>query len=170
MRPPIEDLMCRLPAIPAPEQSWAAIRTRLTTASARRPHRWLWPLPAAAAISGVALLAAWWSIARQGTAAVTDVVSRGDIAPLVARSQRLESLLQDLPQRPHVERAATSAAIDDLQQRIQALDLQLSAAQESATASSLWTQRVQLLDSLLGVRYAEAARNSYSSFNPTGEI
>jgi hypothetical protein len=96
------------------------------------------------------------------------------LSSLVARSQRLESLLRGLP-RPAVERAATSAAIDELQTRIQLLDVQLSGAQGSdpdgGQAQQLWTARVQLLDSLFGLRYAEhAARSDSGSTVSTGDI
>ncbi len=93
---------------------------------------------------------------------------------LVARSQRLESLLRGLP-RPAVERAATSAAIDELQTRIQVLDVQLSGSEGSdldgSQAQQLWTARVQLLDSLFGLRYAEhAAHSDFGSTGSTGDI
>jgi hypothetical protein len=60
-----------------------------------------------------------------------------------------------------VERAATSAAIDDLQTRIQILDQQLSAAanDDRYRTQRLWSARVELMNSLVYVRYAEAARN-----------
>jgi hypothetical protein len=98
---------------------------------------------------------------------------------LVARSQRLEALLRGLP-RPAVERAATSAAIDELQTHIQMLDVQLSGVQLSgaegggldrAQAQQLWAARVQLLDSLFSLRYAEhAARSDFWSLVSTGDI
>jgi hypothetical protein len=88
---------------------------------------------------------------------------------LVARSQRLEAMLRSLP-RPAVERAATAAAIDELQVRIQVLDVQLSGVESSdpdrGQAQQLWAARVQLLDSLVGLRYAEHA--AHSDFGPPG--
>ena len=96
------------------------------------------------------------------------------VAALVARSQQLEAILSGLP-RPGVERAATSAAIDELQARIEVLDLQLSSADESGLsgpqAQQLWSQRVQLLNSLVSVRYAEqAARGNNWPSIATGDI
>jgi hypothetical protein len=89
---------------------------------------------------------------------------------LVARSQRLESLLRGLP-RPALERAATSAAIDELQARIQVLDVQLSGEPERGQAQQLWAARVQLLDSLVSLRYAEhAAHSDFGSPGSTGDI
>jgi hypothetical protein len=96
------------------------------------------------------------------------------VGALVARSQELEAVLNGLP-RPRVERAATSAAIDELQARIEVLDLQLSNADESGLsgpqAQQLWSRRVQLLDSLVSVRYAEqAARGNNWRSIATGDI
>jgi hypothetical protein len=70
-----------------------------------------------------------------------------------------------------VERAATSAAIDELQTRIQMLDQQLSAAanDDGYRTQRLWSARVQLMNSLVYVRYAEAARNSDRS-DPSSTI
>jgi hypothetical protein len=78
---------------------------------------------------------------------------------LVAQSQQLERLLRKLPQRPRVERVSTAAAIDTIEQRIQWLDFQLSSAPESFSEEQsrlLWRERVELMDSLVKVRYAEA--------------
>jgi hypothetical protein len=92
------------------------------------------------------------------------------IGSLVTRSQRLEGILQSLPRRPTVERAATSATIDELQARIQLLDLQLSTVATSDPdrdrTQRLWNTRVQLLSSLVSVRCAEAARDGDASVNP----
>jgi hypothetical protein len=83
------------------------------------------------------------------------------IGTLITRSQRLEAILHTLPPRPNVERAGTSAAIDELQTRIQLVDSQLSdpikSGLDRSQAQRLWSARVELLDSLVHVRYAEAA-------------
>jgi hypothetical protein len=95
---------------------------------------------------------------------------------LVDRSQRLDAVLQVLPPRPQVERAGTSATIDDLQNRIQLLDLQLSAASKgdlpSRDAQRLWSARVELMNSLVHIRYAEAAGSAdlYEPSNTLGAI
>lgn len=80
---------------------------------------------------------------------------------LVAQSQQLERLLRKLPQRPRIERVSTAATIDTLEQRIQWLDFQLSAAPAGDLSEEqsrrLWRERVELMDSLVKVRYAEAS-------------
>ncbi|HEY0939482.1 MAG TPA: hypothetical protein VGE08_05240 [Steroidobacter sp.] len=79
---------------------------------------------------------------------------------LVAQSQRLEGLLRKLPERPRVERVSTAATIDTIEQRIQWLDFQLSTAPDQDLSEEqsrrLWRERVDLMDSLVKVRYAEA--------------
>jgi hypothetical protein len=79
---------------------------------------------------------------------------------LVAQSQQLERLLRKLPQRPRIERVSTAATIDTIEQRIQWLDFRLSSAPEADLSEEqsrqLWRERVELMDSLVKVRYAEA--------------
>lgn len=79
---------------------------------------------------------------------------------LVAQSQQLEQLLQKLPERPRIERVSTAATIETIEQRIQWLDFQMSNAPEAdlseAQSRQLWRERVELMDSLVKVRYAEA--------------
>jgi hypothetical protein len=100
----------------------------------------------------------------QQPVAVSDGQSEQTVNSLVIRSQELESRLQRLPRRPHVERASTSATIDTLQTHIQWVDYQLSVATDVGMtenqSAQLWENRIQLLDSLLMVRYAEAQRAS----------
>jgi hypothetical protein len=80
---------------------------------------------------------------------------------LVAQSQQLEQILQTLPQRPRIERVSTAATIDTIEQRIAWLDFQLSSVSDDGDLSEeqsrrLWRERVELMDSLVKVRYAEA--------------
>jgi hypothetical protein len=89
----------------------------------------------------------------------TDVVEHARVPELMAQSQHLEDLLQRLPERPRVERVSTAAMIDTIQDRIQWLDFQLSDAPDSGLnevqTQRLWRERVELMDSLVKVRYAE---------------
>jgi hypothetical protein len=104
------------------------------------------------------------SLAPQGGSAVAGAPGTSaqaeSLGTLISRSQRLEALLQVLPPRPGVERVTTSAAIDALQTRIQLVDLELSGAArgDAERARRLWSTRVELLNSLVNVRCAEAAR------------
>lgn len=89
----------------------------------------------------------------------TDLVETARLPELVAQSRHLEDLLQRLPERPRIERVSTAATIDTIEQRIQWLDFQLSDARDSRLNEEqtrrLWRERVELMDSLVKVRYAE---------------
>jgi hypothetical protein len=88
-------------------------------------------------------------------------VGTARVPELVAQSRRLEDLLQQLPERPRIERVSTAAMIDTIEERIQWLDFQLSDAPDSGLnerqTQRLWSERVELMDSLVKVRYAEGA-------------
>ena len=87
-----------------------------------------------------------------------DVVETARVPELVAQSQQLEGLLQTLPERPRIERVSTAAMIDTIEDRIQLLDFQLSDAGSGLNEQQtrrLWRERVELMDSLVKVRYAE---------------
>lgn len=91
--------------------------------------------------------------------APTDPVESTHVPELVAQSQKLDDLLQRLPERPRIERVSTAATIDTIEDRIQWLDFQLSDAPDSGLNEQqtrrLWRERVELMDSLVKVRYAE---------------
>jgi hypothetical protein len=148
----------QLPSFEPPEHAWPLIRERLERLpNQRRGVPRVFAPAAVAAGLVVALTSLWLMHLHRGHAGPDD----GTIQSLVSRSQRLEAVLNTLPPRPTVERAATSAAIDDLQTRIQILDQQLSAAanDDRYRTQRLWSARVELMNSLVYVRYAEAARN-----------
>lgn len=156
----------RLPAFQPPQGAWAAIDQRLQAPLRSRMRNFGWIAAAAVAVIAVTSI---WFVPRSVVPQSAGSTARADdsVAALVARSQQLESMLQGMPSRPAVERATTSAAIEALQSRIQALDVQLAATDNSGAngdqARRLWSDRVQLMSSLLDVRYAEAARGSYRS-------
>lgn len=156
-----------------PSHVWQAIGDRIEGTPPRAGYRH-WGVGAAAAFLIVGILAlVQIRYSHPGLGLVAHGASPdADGQPLqrlVMRSQQLEDLLGRLPPRPSVERAATSAAIDDLQTRIQVLDLQLdtlrSGDQERDRARRLWNARVQLLHSLIDVRYAEALRDAEGAVN-----
>lgn len=164
----------KLPAAAPPQRAWVAIEQALSHPAPtpmRAPHRRAAAL--VAGLLGAAVLSVLlWQSQREPVAASRPPAQ--SLASLVARSQQLEGLLRGLP-RPAVEQAATAAAIDELQSRIQVLDAQLSGAEggglDRAQAQQLWAARVQLLDSLVSVRYAEhAARSDFWPPDSTGDI
>ncbi len=171
----------QLPGFAPPQAAWAAIEQTLSNPRlAPSPARALAKRAAllVAGLLGATLLSAllWQSRRdRPSTNHPSINVDFGSVgaqplSSLVAKSQRLEALLRGLP-RPAVERAATSAAIDELQARIQVLDVQLSGEPDRGQAQQLWATRVQLLDSLVSLRYAEhAARRDFGAPVSTGDI
>lgn len=164
----LQEALKRLPSFEPPRDAYGRMRPRLRGKSALpSPRRW----PALAAASSVALLlmSAFLWITQANRGALQALKPRG-LDALVARSQKLEALLQSLPPRPDVEQAATSATIDALQSRIELLDLQLSRGAsveiKAEEVQRLWNDRVQLLNSLVYVRYAEAAGDGHGAARP----
>jgi hypothetical protein len=167
--------MTQLPDFAAPDL-WPLIEARLGGAPGSAPPRRWMHLTAAGSL--VALVLALASSPPQVRVA-DPVLSEGASAPapletLVARSQRLETTLRQLPQRPAVEVAANSVAIDALQSRIQHLDMELAgdtaAQSDPDRVQELWSQRVSLLNSLFGVRYAEAVHAGYRATREEGTL
>jgi len=160
-----------LPQLSPPNGMWQAIREDMEVTSPRVRHM-LIGAAATVLIGGILVLIQIRQVHRASGPAAPVASADADGQPLqrlVMRSQQLEDLLRRLPPRPSVERAATSAAIDDLQTRIEVLDLQLdtlpSGDQERDRAQRLWNARVQLLHSLIDVRYAEALRDAEGAVN-----
>lgn len=159
-----------LPQLQAPPYDAGALRARLRNARVYR----IVGTSAAAGVGALALLLALTLGGNRDQSMVTtnlaheiahDAPTGPELHSLVIRSQELESYLQRLPRRPRVERASTSIAIDSLQDSIQWVDYQLSLAGDvgmtDRQAARLWQDRVQLMDSLVKVRYAEAQRAAY---------
>ena len=154
-----------LPSNSVPPERWSAIHAALSTraepiAANRRPG-WLVPV-ASAALVLVAVLFTLnsrrpdFSPATETRATPVQDARRA----LVAESQRLESLLAALPNQPRLTRAQTALTVADLEDRIQWVDYRLNLASEAGLADEpaekLWRERVDLLNSLVAVRYAEA--------------
>jgi hypothetical protein len=162
MHPDFQDLkqqLRQLRQFEPPPGSWTHIRAELQRQTQLRPSRA--PLVALAASVIIAVLVLPLIHRTSGTLPNAPASAMPSVAMLVSQSQRLEAVLQVLPPRPLVERAGTSATIDELQNRIQILDLQLSANGKGELqlddSQRLWNARVELMNSLVHVRYAEAA-------------
>jgi len=165
----LREEMRALPPFEPPEMAWERVRE---TAPERGRSAHLRKLGGAAAAAAVVTLTVIAVVAghfdrRSGatTALATGEKSLPQLIPhldeLVAQSQQLEELLQKLPDRPRIERVSTAATIDTIEQRIQWLDFQLSNAPEADLSEEqsrqLWRERVELMDSLVKVRYAESS-------------
>lgn len=93
----------------------------------------------------------------------TDVAEEAPpLEDLVLRSQVLERRLRAVPEGPELVSAGTAGTISELQDRIALVDYQLSLGPEvdltPTQSRQLWQERVDLMNSLLQVRYAQAQR------------
>ena len=89
------------------------------------------------------------------------------LAELMDHSVLLEAALRALPERPGVLRASTAETIMGLEDGVALIDYQLNqeARQLNAAQSRLlWQWRVDLLNSLVNVRYAEVQPVAYTRF------
>ena len=83
---------------------------------------------------------------------------------LMTESRELESNLRDLPAKPRVMRAGTAATIASLEDRIAAIDYQLSDPESQLSPEDeeiFWRERVRLMKLLVGMRYAQAQRTAF---------
>ena len=83
---------------------------------------------------------------------------------LMVESRRLEADLRAIPAGPRVQKAGTAAAIDELQDRIASIDYQLNDPASTLTPveqETFWRERVRLMKSLVGLRYAQAQRTAF---------
>jgi hypothetical protein len=165
----------RLQALPAVVAGtggdWIEIERRIAerrAAPLRRARTGL--VAAAAAVATLALLAGLrlQDRATHPADAFSDIesavvaVDPPTIEDLQHRSMQLEQLLAALPERPAVERAATALPIDALEAQVQWVDHRLSES-EAAKAGpretvQLWRDRIELMNSLVQLRYVEAQR------------
>ena len=166
----IREQMRALPQFEAPELAWERVQGALAVPERDRRFRMSKIGIAAAAAAVVTFTVITLVVAHfdRRSSVATELAKIEAPLPqvvppvdqLVAQSQQLEQLLQKLPDRPRVERVSTAATIDTIEHRIQFLDFQLSNAPEADLSEEqsrqLWRERVELMDSLVKVRYAEA--------------
>lgn len=162
-----------LASIDAPPAAWAGIQVRLGETPVAPPRRMGWAVAAGVVVAAVIGLFVHelasgpeaLPIASAPSPQVVPAEAAVPLEELVAQSRELDELLNYLPQRPAVERVSMAATIDTIQQRVQWLDQQLSYAPDTglddAQAYQLWRERVDLMDSLVKVRYAEGSSLSF---------
>lgn len=165
----VRERLRALPPIDAPRDFWQHIETH-----AAAPQRRSRIVGIAASIGAVALVALGYFGARDRDAetqrmtrsaapfeAFSPDAANDELERLIAQSRELEAVLSSLPERPHVERVSTAITVDSIERRIQWLDWQLAngsdAQLDRRQAQRLWSERVDLMDSLVKVRYAESA-------------
>jgi hypothetical protein len=167
----VQQRMQSLPAIEPPAAAWQQIAGRIRSSEVPRRSRVPWAIAAAIVVAVASGL-----VVREVRAPAVDPQSaqvRSPVVPeasaavsldqLVAQSQELDQMLQYLPERPAVERVALAATIDTIEARVQWLDQRLSydTDLDDVRATQLWRERVDLMDSLVKVRYAEGAPMSF---------
>jgi hypothetical protein len=153
----------RLRALPEPaadgDGGWVAVRARLSARErSMRRRATVASLAAAASVATLAMFAALRFHEPRTRPADPAPVS-ATVVELRARSQALEAMLAALPERPAVARGATTLPIDSLETQVQWLDHQLSAASDALSepqAERLWRDRVEVMNSLVQLRYVEA--------------
>jgi hypothetical protein len=145
-----------LPDLSPPPGIWNRV---LEAERARRAARRFWvrtvAMAAVAAVVTVGLTAYFVNI--PDAASEVDATS---YAALVAESARLEQLLAELPASRPLMAGSTASTIVGLEDRIALVDEQLSyaAAEEIAPPyrQALWGERVELMNALVYVRFAQA--------------
>jgi hypothetical protein len=164
----IREEMQTLPQFEPPAMAWERISATIPERDRGSRLRKIGLAAAAAAVVTLTVVTVITGHFDRRSGAATELATAEAPAPqviphvneLVAQSQLLEQMLQKLPERPRIERVSTAATIDTIEQRIQWLDFQLSNAPEADLnedqSRQLWRERVELMDSLVKVRYAEA--------------
>lgn len=173
------DELRRLPGLWTAPERWSEIRTALDAPALHGEHsraRPGWWLPAACA--AVVVVAVVLTLDRRVVttgAEESAAVRTGQQAELVAQlsrpgelieeSQRLEQLLAVFPAESRVTRAGTALTVADLEDRIQWVDYRLNLSAEAGLdadqSKRLWRERVELLNSLVAVRYAETRTRAF---------
>jgi len=163
-----------LPAFAPPPDAWPAIESRLAQLRATRPAPGTyWLLRASLAVCvAVATLAFVLHIrpvappvtivGNPAAARATPVTGTAAYASLVQQSARLERALDGLGPRSPIVRVGTATTIADLESSIAAIDTRLMFAGQlgldRADRESLHRQRVEIMNALWQVRYADQMR------------
>jgi len=178
----LQDSLAALPETMPPRAVWRRIKEQaeaeglMSSPRSRRPSTWYMG-------GGLAAAAMLVIVILPGRFEATDSATEGTGFPVVPQmqtsvptievnalqalmveSRQLESDLRSLPNEPRVVRAGTQATIVELEDRIAAIDYQLS---ESASQMSpqdqeiFWRERVRLMKSLVRLRYAQAQRTAF---------
>lgn len=154
-----------LPTLPPAPEAWARVVARveppvMLVARRSRMRVALAGLAASLAVAvalGSVLLRVPATLSTSGTLA-TATRSDPTLEELRGRSQRLETVLAAIAAQPRVTSARSAGAIAELEDGIALVDFQLSqvdsAGLDDVTRRALWHKRVELMESLVTVRYA----------------
>lgn len=165
MHPGLSEWGARLAALPEfdpPRNGWEAVLAARQRRQAVRSRHWPVAFAAAAlaAVGGLAwqLQSAERELAVQRSPAFDSIRNPGDT--MRAENARLEMLLATLPEM-RAMRGSTAFTLSQLEDRLAFVDDRLSriALEPNAPeiAEHLWRERVELMNSLVQVRYADFA-------------
>lgn len=162
----LRDGLRALPPVPPGPELWprvvVAVEPPVVVVVARRTRLRL----AVAGIAASAAIAASVALVLldggpgAGPVAVPAALASAEptMGDLRLRSQRLEAVLAALESTPRVTSARSAGAIAELEDGIALLDYQLgqveTSAADDALQRALWKKRVELMESLVTVRYA----------------
>ena len=102
--------------------------------------------------------------AFSNTPAAMETSGPRDLNALKVESQLLERNLRQMPEQPSVMRVSTAKTIQDLEDRIAAIDYRLNdrtVRLDPRQEEIYWRERVRLMNSLVRLRYAQAQRISF---------
>jgi len=120
-----------------------------------------WPAALAASVLACALGLGWWLQSTQHALVAASLPAPRALASerVLAENERLEWLLAALPER-HAMNGSTALTMAELEDRLALLDDRLSRVtlepNAPERAERLWQERVDLMHSLVQVRYADA--------------
>ena len=144
-----------------PAAGWKAVIAARAHRDARLSQRW--PSILAAAVLAAVMGLGWWLQSAQRALAKAWVPAPAGAALIAAdvqaENERLEWLLATLPER-RAMRGSTAFTVAELEDRLAFLDDRLSRVSLEPNApehaEELWRERVELMHSLVQVRYADA--------------
>lgn len=142
----------------APPGAWQAVLAARDAREARIDRRW--PLALAASVLvATAGLAFWLQSAQRALVAGVTPVPVVAVESARAESERLERILAQLPERRSM-RGSTAFTVAELEDRLALVDDRLSQVTLEPNAPErserLWRERVDVLYSLVQVRYSDA--------------
>jgi len=147
-----------------PAPGWRAVVEAREAREARIDRRLPFALAAAVLVTATGL--AWWlNSAQRALTGDTDAPAQVGVpiaAEVRAENERLESILAALPEQ-HAMRGSTAFTVAELEDRLASLDDRLSVVtlepNAPERADRLRRERVEVMHSLVQVRYADAAGN-----------
>jgi anti-sigma factor RsiW len=154
-----------LPPQPTAPDAWARVVARVEPPVMLVARRSRMQLALAGLAASLAVAVALGSLVLRvppalSTSGSLATATRSDptIEELRGRSQRLEAVLAAIAAQPRVTSARSAGAIAELEDGIALVDYQLAqvddAGLDETTRRALWRKRVELMESLVTVRYA----------------